>query len=64
MATAALVLALVGSSITVATHGVELIAVIKAVSRPPTKIVKVIHHHTTRPLYRHVLKPVGKELEK
>lgn len=53
MATAALVIALIGSSVTVAQQTVGLVVAIKAV-----------HHHTTRAVYRHVLKPVGKALAK
>jgi hypothetical protein len=26
--------------------------------------IKAVHHHTTRPLYRHVLKPIGKAVER
>lgn len=57
MATAALVIALVGSSITVAQNSVVLWRTIKT---PPV----AFHHHVTRPLYRHVLKPAGKEIAK
>lgn len=30
--------------------------------RVVVKDVKAVHHHFTRPIYRHVLKPVGKKL--
>jgi hypothetical protein len=26
------------------------------------KVIKAAHHHTTKPVYTHVLKPVGKAL--
>jgi hypothetical protein len=27
-------------------------------------VVKIVHHHSTRPLYRHILKPVGSTVAK
>ena len=57
MATAGLVIALVGSSITVAQNGVLLWKMIKA---PP----RAMHHHIIKPMYHHVLKPIGKEIAK
>jgi len=57
MATAALVISLISSSFLAAQNGVVLWRIIKA---PPV----AIHHKVTRPLYRHVLKPIGKELAK
>ena len=53
MAVAAMWIALVSSGLTVTQETVGLVQVIKAA-----------HHHTTRPLYRHVLRPIGKELTK
>lgn len=53
MAVAAMWIALVSSGLTVTQQTVGLVHFIKAT-----------HHHTTRPLYRHVLKPIGKELAK
>ena len=58
MATAALVIALIGSSITVAGQGLDFWR--QVVVKPTV----AVHHHTTRPLYRHVLRPIGKELTK
>lgn len=28
------------------------------------KAFKAVHHHTTRPLYRHALKPIAKTMQK
>lgn len=52
MTTAALLIALIGSSITVAENGVSLYTMVKAAGRPPIAAVKVVHHHTTRAVYR------------
>jgi hypothetical protein len=57
MTTAALVIALIGSSFTVAQNGVLLWRMVKT---PPV----AFHHKVTRPLYRHMLKPIGKEIAK
>lgn len=27
------------------------------------RVIKATHHHSTRPLYRHILKPVGKAVK-
>jgi hypothetical protein len=50
MGTATLVIVLIGQSLVVASQGVDF--------------WRNLHHHTTRPLYRHVLKPIAKELKK
>ncbi len=52
MPTAALIIALIGSSISVAQNGVTLWASIKAVSKAPVKTSKFV--------YKKALKPVGR----
>jgi len=49
MATAALVIALISSSITVTQQTVGLVAALRAV-----------HNHTTKVVYKRVLRPIGK----
>jgi hypothetical protein len=49
MPTAALIIALIGSSFTAATEGVAFIAAVKA-----------LNHHTTAVVYHHVLKPAAR----
>lgn len=56
MATAALVIALIGSSITVAQNGVTLWASIKAVSKPPVKVSKFVYKKTLKPVVKVIAK--------
>lgn len=53
MTTAVLVITLVTGGFTIAQNISQTVRAIRAV-----------HHHTTRPLYRHVFKPIGKEIKK
>lgn len=48
-----LILSLITTSVTVAQDGAAFV-----------KAIKAMHHHTTRVVYRHVLRPTAKEIAK
>lgn len=62
MATAALIIALVGSSITVAQNTFTLEEAIRATAKGTKTAAVVTEHHTVRPLMRHVLRPMARRM--